>query len=264
MTARVCALVEAGSAPGRNPLVPALAAELAGDGVELTAWDPTSRLGLPLDAPAADLYLVKGDHPTVLTAAACLADVGAPLLNTLEATLLVTDKARALARVATCGVPVPDSVVVGDRAALADVLAGGERVVKPVRGAHGDGVQRLGPGEHDRAGDGPWLVQQPVGSGGGKDLKVYGVGERAQVRQVRFVPGVVDQPREAVEDVPAGLLDLARAAADAAGLTCWGADFLVGDDGPVLIDLNAFPGYRGVPDAVRWVADAVRAALRAS
>jgi ribosomal protein S6--L-glutamate ligase len=260
MTARVCALVEAGGVPGRNPLLPELAAELATTGVELTSWDPTGCFGLPVSAPPADLYLVKGDDPTVLTAAACLADRGAPLLNTLEATLLVADKARALARVAAAGVPVPASVVVGDRAELTRVLRDGPRIVKPVRGAHGSGVKRLGPGEQDAAADGPWLVQEPVGAGG-KDLKVYGVGSRAAVRQVRFVPGVVDQPREAVDQVPDGLLDLARTAAAAAGLTCWGADFLLGAEGPVLIDLNAFPGYRGVPEAVRWVADAVRAAL---
>ena len=38
-------------------------------------------------------------------------------------------------------------------------------------------------------------------------------------------------------------------AAAACGLTCWGADFLLGPDGPVLIDLNAFPGYRSVDEA---------------
>lgn len=261
MRARVCALVEAGGVPGRNPLLPPLAAELAGRGVDLRAWDPTRTLALPPQAPEADLYLLKGDHPSVLTAASCLADAGARTLNTLEASALVTDKARALARVAAAGVPVPASVVAGDVDALGDALAGGPRIVKPVRGAHGTGVQRLGPGEQARASGGPWLVQEPVGDGG-PDLKTYGVGTRAAVRAVRFSPGVVDAPRTVPDDPPAGLAELGARAAAACGLTCWGADFLLGPDGPVLIDLNAFPGYRSVDAAPGWIADAVVAALR--
>ena len=260
MRARVCALVEAGGVPGRNPLLPPLAAELDRRGVELTTWDPTGGFALPPAAPAADLHLLKGDHPSVLTAAACLADGGAAVLNSVEATLLVTDKARALAKVAAAGVPVPLTAVVGDLDALERALAVGPRVVKPVRGAHGEGVLRLGPGEQARATGGPWLVQEPVGDGG-PDLKVYGVGTRAAVRAVRFAPGVVDAPREVLDDPPAGLVELGVAAAAACGLVCWGADFLLGPDGPVLVDLNAFPGYRGVEQAPGWVADAVVAAL---
>ena len=262
MTARVVALVEAGSAPGRNPLLPPLAACLAERDVELLAWDPTGSLPLPLTAPEADLYLVKGDHPDVLTAAACLADLGAPLLNSLAATELVTDKARAVARAATAGVRVPRSVLVGDQMSLADELARGPRFVKPVRGAHGTGVRRLGPGQAGSAGTGPWLVQEPVGDGG-PDLKVYGVGERAAVRAMTFSPGVVDGVREPVAAVPAGLLDAARTVAAACGLVSWGADFLLDDDGPVLVDVNAFPGYRTVEEAPRWIADAVVHELQA-
>jgi ribosomal protein S6--L-glutamate ligase len=257
---RVCALVEAGGEPGRNPLLPPLRARLAEHDVELLEWDPTGLLALPVAPPDADLYLVKGDHPSVLTAAACLADTGAPLLNDLASTALVADKARAVAAVAAAGVRVPSTVVAGDAEALAAALADGPRVVKPVRGAHGTGVRRLGPGQAGQADGGPWLVQEPVGTGG-PDLKTYGVGDRYAVRAMRFVPGVVDSPREPVADPPPGLVDAARAAARACGLVCWGADFLLDDDGPVLVDVNAFPGYRTVDEAPGWLADAVLEAL---
>ncbi len=262
MRARVCALVEAGATPGRNPLLPPLAACLGERDVELTVWDPTGSLPLPVRAPEADLYLVKGDHPDVLTAAACLADLGAPLLNSLGSTALVADKARAVARAATAGVRVPASVLAGDAESLAAELAGGARIVKPVRGAHGSGVRRLGPGEAGQAGPGPWLVQEPVGDGG-PDLKVYGVGDRVAVRAMTFAPGVVDGVRDPVADPPAGLREAACTVAAACGLVCWGADFLLDDDGPVLVDVNAFPGYRTVDEAPRWIADAVVRELRA-
>ena len=97
--------------------------------------------------------------------------------------------------------------------------------------------------------------------GDGYDLKVYGVGRRVAVRRARFTPGRVDAAREPVEHPDPGLGRIAVAAAEACGLECFGADFVVGPDGPVLVDLNAFPGYRGVGDAPAWVGDAVLAAL---
>lgn len=44
-------------------------------------------------------------------------------------------------------------------------------------------------------------------------------------------------------------------------MVCFGADFVLGGDGPVLVDLNPFPGYRSVEEAPAWVAEAVLAAL---
>lgn len=258
---RVCALVEAAGEPGRNPLLPPLARELAAAGVELVVWDPTGRLPLPVEPPPADLYLLKGDHPAVLGAAAAVAAAGGPCLNPFPATAAAADKALTLGRLAAAGVPVPVSEVVGTRPALAAALAEGARVVKPVRGAHGDGVRLLGPGDEDRAAAGPWLVQEPV-QGPGWELKLYGVGDRVAVRRTRFAPGVVDGPRLPVERPAPGLVELGRACAAATELVLWGADVVPGPDGPVVVDVNAFPGYRTVAEAPARVAGAVLDALR--
>lgn len=257
---RVCAVVEAGTVAGRNPLLPPLAEALAEAGVELVSWDPTAGFSPTCpEAPAADLYLLKGDHPAVASAGGCLADAGAPCLNTLAATSLTRDKARALARAAAAGVPVPETVVIADTAGLPAAVARGERIVKPVVGAHGAGVRRLAPGEALPAGPGPWLVQEVV-IGDGYDRKVYGVGRRTAVRRLCFEAGRVDGARLPCPPDPV-MERHARTAAAACGLVCWGADFVVGPDGPVLVDVNAFPGYRGVAEAPTWVAEAVLRAL---
>lgn len=257
---RVCALIEAGGVPGRNPLLAPLREELASDGVELVAWDPTGAFALPPHPPEADLYLLKGDHPAILSAAACLADAGARCLNGFEASAAAADKARTLARLDRAGLPVPASSVAGNADCLAALLAPGPRFVKPVRGAHGEGARLLGPGEAALAGPGPWLVQEPV-TGNGYDLKVYGVGRQVAVRRARFTPGRVDATREPVERADPALARMAIAAAQTCELDCFGADFLVGTDGPVLVDLNAFPGYRGVDEAPAWLRRAILAAL---
>jgi ribosomal protein S6--L-glutamate ligase len=259
---RVCAVVEARGVPGRNPLLEPLRRRLARDGIELAEWDPTGALHLPPRAPEADLYLLKADDPAALAAAGCLADRGARCLNSYSATNAAHDKVRTHSRLARAGLPVPATWLVSHRDALAAELDAGPRFVKPVGGAHGEQAGRLGPGEAGLAGPGPWLVQEVVGDGSPLVLKVYGVGPRVAVRRAAFVPGVVDVPREPVEGYDASLSRLALAAAETCRLVCYGADFVIGHEGPVLVDLNAFPGYRGVPEASDWVAEAVLAELR--
>jgi ribosomal protein S6--L-glutamate ligase len=56
-------------------------------------------------------------------------------------------------------------------------------------------------------------------------------------------------------DVEKHLALLAIRTGDALGLDIFGVDVLFGDDGPVLIDVNPFPGFRGVTDAVRMIAN---------
>jgi ribosomal protein S6--L-glutamate ligase len=264
---RACAVVECGDVPGRNPLLAPLAAALDRRGVDLVTWDPTGALDLTSGgapgAPGADVYLLKGDHPSVATAGACLERAGAACLNTAAVTAAVADKAAVLAAAARAGVPVPDTVLAGTAAHVEALLdaASGPLVVKPARGAHGHGVVVVDPGGPRPSLDaahGPWLVQQHV-AGDGEDRKVYGVGDRAAVRRMRWQPGRVDARRVPC-DAPA-LAALGARAAAACGLVAWGADLVVGADGPVLVDLNAFPGYRTVEEAPGWLADAVVAHL---
>jgi ribosomal protein S6--L-glutamate ligase len=257
---RVCAIIEAGDDPRRNPILGPLRAVLAVRQIDLVAWDPTGAIDLPPAPPPADLYLLKADHQAALAAAACLHDVGSPMLNAFPETAAAVDKPRTLARLARAGLPVPSGRLVGRRNRLGAELASGPRFVKPLRGAHGVGAGVLGPGEEHRAGEGPWLVEEIVGSDS-LVLKVYGVGDDAATRRMRFQPGVVKGTREIVPTDPE-LLRISRRAARAAGLVCWGADFVLGRDGPVLVDLNAFPGYRTVPEAAEWLANAITAELR--
>jgi ribosomal protein S6--L-glutamate ligase len=258
---RVCAVIEKKGVPGRNPLLSPLRERLAERAVELLEWDPTGAVHLPPRAPAADLYLLKADDPAALSAAGSLVDQGAPCLNSYWATDAAHDKVRTHTRLARAGFPVPATWLVSESDTLAGLLAEGPRFVKPTRGAHGKHAGILAKGEAGRAGPGPWLVQEVVGDGSPFVLKVYGVGSRTAVRRVAFVPGVVDLPREPVEGTDPSPSRLAGAAAEICGLFCYGADFVVGRDGLVLVDLNAFPGYRGVPEAPEWIAGAVLAEL---
>ncbi|MDN0198592.1 hypothetical protein [Streptomyces sp. S.PNR 29] len=260
---RVCVLVEAGTDAGRNPLLRPLDAALAARGARCTAFDATAPW-TPADLPAADVFLVKGGDPAVLCAAGAAADAGGACLNSLAATLRVSDKARVLALLDRAGLPVPATTVAADADTVAGLLraAGTPRFVKPLHGQHGRAVGLLRPGERP-VGAGPWLVQEAV-HGPGYDYKLYGVGSRAAVLRVHVEPGRVDMPRVPVPAPEPGLVRLGLRAAGVCGLVCWGVDVVAGAHGPVIVDVNAFPGYRGVPHAADWIADAALATAGAA
>jgi ribosomal protein S6--L-glutamate ligase len=56
------------------------------------------------------------------------------------------------------------------------------------------------------------------------------------------------------EQLPGEVADLARAAGSAFGLELYGVDVLVGESGPVVVDVNPFPGFRRFPSAAKALA----------
>ena len=96
------------------------------------------------------------------------------------------------------------------------------------------------------------LVQQFI-AGTGEDLKVYVVGEKVFAVRKPFsatsfgVPGVPCAVSSLVRDI-------ALRCGRAFGLGLYGVDIIESAAGPVVVDLNYFPGYKGVPDAAALIA----------
>ena len=55
--------------------------------------------------------------------------------------------------------------------------------------------------------------------------------------------------------VSAEVRRIALRCGEVSGLGLYGLDMIEGLDGPVVVDLNYFPSYRGVPDAAPLIAD---------
>ncbi|MGH3344253.1 MAG: ATP-grasp domain-containing protein [Carbonactinosporaceae bacterium] len=91
--------------------------------------------------------------------------------------------------------------------------------------------------------DRPHLVQEFV-PGPGEDLKVYVVDRRALAVRKPFGAGSFARPGR-----PAAVSDRVRGIAlscgRALGLDLFGADIVEGPEGPVVVDVNYFPGYKG-------------------
>jgi ribosomal protein S6--L-glutamate ligase len=204
----------------------------------------------------ADLYLLKSHTELALSLAGVLAAQGARLLNPHESCLAAQDKIVASRRLRAAGVPAPRTWVTGELERLEPVVAETPLFVKPYRGHRGVDVTLVHDAV-DLAALGrptvPMIVQEYV-EGPGEDLKVYVVGTEVFAVRKPFSPTSFTRPGRPCE-VDDELRDIARACGRALGLGLYGLDLVEGPEGPVVVDVNTFPGYKGVLDVAPLIAD---------
>jgi ribosomal protein S6--L-glutamate ligase len=205
--------------------------------------------------PEHDLYVLKSHTELSLSIAGALHARGARLLNPYESCLAAQNKIVAARRLRAVGVPVPRSWVTGDLGLLRSLVERMPLIVKPYLGHRGIGIHILRtPADLARAPEpeGAVVVQEYV-EGSGEDLKLYVVGDEVFGVRKPFssesftVPGrpcpVSSEAREIALEVGRTL-----------GLGLYGIDVVEGPDGPVVVDVNYFPGYKGVPGAGALIA----------
>lgn len=210
-------------------------------------------------APAHDLYLLKSHTDLALSVASSLAEQGARLLNPLASCTAAQDKLRAHRRLEAAGLPVPRTFVTGDYAAAAELLEPGRPLLlKPLRGHRGAGIEIVRRDEdlRDRAAPATPLLVQDFVPGTGEDLKVYVVGTRVWAVRKAFSPTSFTRPGRPVP-VTREIRDLALRAGAATGLGLFGLDVIESPTGPVVVDLNYFPGYKGCVGVAEPMADYV-------
>jgi ribosomal protein S6--L-glutamate ligase len=135
-------------------------------------------------------------------------------------------------------------------------LAGGAVILKPHRGYHGVGITVVEtPDALPAAELYPELVfaQRLLGKAR-KDLKVFGIGDELFGVRKAFAADSFLRAGEPVP-LPPAVQEIARRAGQAFGLTLFGLDMAEDDTGVSVIDVNYFPGYRGVPEAARRLAE---------
>lgn len=204
---------------------------------------------------AADLYVVKSHTELAFSLAGVLHAAGARLLNPYASWAATQDKIVAAHYLASAGVPTPKSWVTADTALVAPMAARGRLIVKPHRGHRGAGVRivhgpsELGSGELAAA---PHIVQEHI-PGPGRDLKLYVVGDDVFAVGKVFSADSFSRPGAPVP-VSDDVATLARRCGRVLGLGIYGLDVIESPEGPVVVDVNTFPGYKGVPGAAPLIA----------
>lgn len=237
-----------------DKLVPLLAC--AGGEVEIVqAEDGAHRLDC---RPAWDLVVLKSGSAAALHLAAAAEAWGIRSVNGAEATRLAQDKLAAAAILQAAGLPIapgylvwlgPSGSDLGQRLAGLNARAW---VVKAARGSQGVGLWSVAAGELVAAATslpaGPYLLMEHVPHAG-DDLKVFVAGSWLAAIERPFPATTLaaksGRPTPLPPEVAAVVLEAGRQL----GLTCYGCDFVRGAAGWILVDVNAFPGYKGAADA---------------
>ncbi|HYX90312.1 MAG TPA: ATP-grasp domain-containing protein [Myxococcaceae bacterium] len=205
---------------------------------------------------AADLYLLKSHTELSLSLAGALHTQGAQLLNPYPSCALTQNKIIVSRLLRAGGVPVPRSWVTGELGLARHLLEETPLIIKPYLGHRGAGIHlvrdaddlaRIPPPQQ------PVIIQEHI-PGKGQDLKMYVVGDQVFGVQKPFsetsfsVPG---QPVPVSEEVRR----IALRCGEVCGLGLYGLDLIESPRGPFVVDLNYFPGYKGVPDVAPLIAE---------
>ncbi|WP_285736717.1 ATP-grasp domain-containing protein [Kitasatospora phosalacinea] len=198
---------------------------------------------------AADVVLLKARSERALHRAAQYERAGTPVLNSSGATGRCQDRdwMERTARAAA----LPFAPTLG-RGILGQLPWDGPVVVKSLHSRKEDLVARADTPAQWHALAGQWpgepvLTQRPV-DGDGWDRKVWVVGGQvfAEQRRSELAPGAPERRPWTPDERERAI---ALAAGPAFGLQVYGVDLLPGPDGPVVVDVNAFPGVRHQPGA---------------
>lgn len=211
--------------------------------------------------PLADLYLLKSHAPQALELARELEARGALVVNSWAATLACQDRVLMAERMSAAQLPWPrtwDFATLADAFRQDDVLAAlpFPLIIKSAYSHRGDLVQKVHSVEEIRALAQDWsqepIILQEFAAGDGWDRKLWVIGRQlfAARRPTALENGASkDDIHIPSEELPSEWVQITLEIGRVFGLRLYGIDLLLTERGPVVVDVNAFPGFRGAPSA---------------
>jgi ribosomal protein S6--L-glutamate ligase len=203
-------------------------------------------------APPWDLVVLKSGSAAALHLAAAAEAQRIPSVNRSEATRLAQDKLASAAILQRAGLPIAPVHLAWLGSGIVSELPDRPLIVKAARGSRGVGLWSVGPGELPALAQtlpqGPYLLMERVPHAG-DDLKVFVAGEWMTATERPFPVASYADKLGRPSPLPPGVAEVAREAGRLLGLDCFGCDFVKGPDGWTLVDVNAFPGYKGAAGA---------------
>lgn len=246
-----------GKPPRPRAVLAKVAADLAVHGAEVTVRLPHEQSVEAEELVGQSLVVHRGLHSSVSPLLAAAEELGVELCNPSPSDQLLRDRRAWHTVLERAGLPVLAADTLHQ---WRDVLehAGTERVVAKALAGPGRGasvVTGTGATLPARAPfPGPYLVE-PRLPADETDRKLYVAGDA--VRGL-LKPSTLEHPhaRSGETFAPdAALMELARETGRLLGAHLLGLDVLRTPDGPVVVDVNDFPGFRDITGAPSLVAD---------
>jgi ribosomal protein S6--L-glutamate ligase len=210
------------------------------------------------------LYILKSQSDNTLHLASQLHAQHARTLNPYPACIAIYDKMAASAYMEQLAIPTPKTWESSGNC-LYEISQQHSVIIKPIVGGYGTK-------KHIRIVDNPHALDKlklpncPVYFqenlvGDGTELKVYVIGKH--VFASRRARDLSDSPPAGYpHPVSSYVRDAVLRCGQAFGLTLYGVDIIESQGRPLIIDVNAFPSYRGVANAGRLIAEHIAEVAR--
>jgi ribosomal protein S6--L-glutamate ligase len=257
---RFCFIIEAQYRCELMPLGVARQLIEWGHEVELLEPETTITCLSGLTRGQYDAYVLKtvSDGPglSILEAAEA---IGIPTINTSRAIRLVRDKAVATVYAHTRGLPTPLTYFVAHPELLRQIpVEDYPLVVKPTNGSSCRGIYRVNsPADLETVkiaeANARFFLAQQYLENSGFDIKLYVVGTEvfAVSKRSPLHPEIAVEKRPI--PVTPELRTLALYVGQLFGLDIYGLDVVETTRGPMVVDINDFPSFGHVPQAIRLV-----------
>ncbi|MGH9846068.1 MAG: ATP-grasp domain-containing protein [Blastocatellia bacterium] len=207
-----------------------------------------------------DLYLLKSGTEAALALAGVLDAVGAKILNPYPTVVAMRDKIISTKMLLSAGVPLPETWFATNPEQLENLLDDGPIVVKPFWAAsQGRGVQVIRTGEElsNVENTEGVIFAQRYYQPDGRDHKLYVIGDEVfGVRRV-WPPKTLEDKLGEPFDVNGEMKEIALRCGHTFGVGLYGVDVITSGGKPFVVDINTFPGFKGVPGAAGLLAEFV-------
>ena len=246
-----------------SPIMPEVVQLLEKWGCEIQIIYPEERV-TPLSHVRAehDLYILKSGTEMALSLAGALDAVGARIINPYPVAAAMRDKIVSMRVLEAAGVPVPETYITSDSRRLASLLDSGPLVLKPYRGSQGRGVHVIWDTDEldDVSNDEGPVFAQRYYKPEGEDHKIYVIGDQMfgvkRVFPAKTYAEKIGQPFTVTHE----FREIALRCGRAFGVELFGFDVIISNGQPYVVDIQGFPGFKGVPDAALRLADYLYAA----
>ena len=211
-----------------------------------------------------DLYILKSSSQQAISFAGLLHLSGANLLNPYPVVALMKDKVLATSIRLKAEVPLPETFMAARPDQLKELLTGGPLVVKPYwGGSQGRGVRIVEKADEldDMDGDQGLIFAQRYHKPDGRDHKIYCIGGKIFGVMRVWPARTYEEKLGESFTVSPEMSEIARSCGRAFGIELYGLDIIGSVGQPYVVDINTFPGFKGVVDAARHLADYIQAAV---
>jgi ribosomal protein S6--L-glutamate ligase len=209
----------------------------------------------------ADLYLLKSHAPQALAVAHVLEQKGALVINSWAASVACQDRVLMAQRMREANLPWPFTrcfSTLGSLLADREMLAGlpFPQIIKSYYSHRGDLVEKVDSIDQLKTLAPEWsqepIVLQEFAAGDGWDVKMWVIDQQifAARRRTPLEPNASKEDYPiSPEELPPSWAHIANEIGRVFNMRLYGIDLLMPEQGPIIVDVNGFPGFRGVPGA---------------